>query len=164
VPTGGSVLDVACGSGRHVRWFAQRGCRVTGVDRDATALEPLREFGEMVVADIEHGPWPFAGRRFDAVIVTNYLWRALLPAIVDSVGTVLIYETFAQGNERYGRPSNPDFLLRPGELLAATAGLRVVAYEEGELDEPQRVVQRVTAMREAGTMPKLESLGCKENP
>ncbi|HEV8315163.1 MAG TPA: hypothetical protein VGQ23_19040, partial [Burkholderiaceae bacterium] len=66
--------------------------------------------------------------------------------------------------ERYGRPSNPDFLLRPGELLAATAGLRVVAYEEGELDEPQRVVQRVTAMREAGTMPKLESLGCKENP
>ena len=94
------MLDVACGSGRHVRWFAQRGCRVTGVDRDAAAIESLREFGEMVVADIEHGPWPFAGRRFDAVIVTNYLWRPLLPAIVDSVGTVLIYETFAQGNER----------------------------------------------------------------
>jgi SAM-dependent methyltransferase len=164
VPEGGSVLDVACGSGRHVRWFAERGCRVTGVDRDAAAIESLREFGEMVVADIEHGPWPFAGRRFDAVIVTNYLWRPLLPAIVDSVGTLLIYETFAQGNERYGRPSNPDFLLRPGELLAATAGLRVVAYEEGYLDSPPRIVQRVTAVRQGAMAPKLESLGCKENP
>ena len=158
------MLDVACGSGRHVRWFAQRGCRVTGVDRDAAALEPLREFGEMVVADIENGPWPFAGRRFDAVVVTNYLWRPLLPAIVDSVGTVLIYETFAQGNERYGRPSNPDFLLRPGELLEAAAGLRIVAYEEGELDAPQRVVQRLSAVRQSTLAPRLESPGCKENP
>ena len=158
------MLDVACGSGRHVRWFAQRGCRVTGVDRDAAAIESLREFGEMVVADIEHGPWPFTGRRFDAVIVTNYLWRPLLPAIIDSVGTLLIYETFAQGNERYGRPSNPDFLLRPGELLAATAGLSVVGYEEGYLDSPPRIVQRVTAMRQGAMARKLESLGCKENP
>lgn len=164
VPAGASVLDVACGSGRHARWFAQRGCRVTGVDRDAASIEPLREFGEMVVADIENGPWPFAGRRFDAVVVTNYLWRPLLPAIVDCVGGLLIYETFAQGNERFGRPSNPDFLLRPAELLAACGGLRIVAYEEGRLDEPPRLVQRVTALREPAPVPTLESLGCKENP
>ena len=115
-----SVLDVACGSGRHVRWFAQRGCRVTGVDRDALALQALEETAEAVVADIEHGPWPFAGRRFDAVVVTNYLWRDLLPTLVASVaeGGVLIYETFSAGNETVGRPSNPVFLLRPGELLA----------------------------------------------
>lgn len=151
VREGASVLDVACGSGRHLRWFAQRGCRVTGVDRDAAAIEPLRALGEIVVADIENGPWPFAGRRFDAVVVTNYLWRPLLPAIVDSVaeGGVLIYETFAAGNETVGKPSRPDFLLRPGELLQAAAGLRVVAYEDGFLAEPERYLQRLAAVREA---------------
>jgi SAM-dependent methyltransferase len=151
VPAGATVLDVACGSGRHVRWFAQRGCRVTGVDRDAAAIEPLRELAEMVVADIEHGPWPFTGRRFDAVVVTNYLWRALLPVVVDSVadGGVLFYETFADGNQTVGKPSNPDFLLRPGELLQAAAGLRVVAYEDGFIEAPPRFVQRITAMRAA---------------
>ncbi|TXC65839.1 class I SAM-dependent methyltransferase [Piscinibacter aquaticus] len=151
VRDGATVLDVACGSGRHLRWFAQRGCRVTGVDRDAAAVEPLQSLGEIVVADIENGPWPFAGRRFDAVIVTNYLWRPLLPAIVDSVaeGGVLIYETFAAGNETVGKPSRPDFLLRPGELLAAAASLRVVAYEDGFLAEPERFAQRIAAVREA---------------
>jgi SAM-dependent methyltransferase len=149
VPQGGTVLDVACGSGRHVRWFAERSCQVSGVDRDAAAVEPLRALAEIVVADIETGPWPFAGRRFDAVIVTNYLWRALLPAIVDSVaeGGVLIYETFADGNQTVGKPSNPDFLLRPGELLHAARGLRVVAYEDGFVDAPERFVQRMTAVR-----------------
>jgi len=150
VPAGASVLDVACGSGRHVRWFADRGCRVTGVDRDAAALATVAEVAETVVADIENGPWPFAGRRFAAVVVTNYLWRPLLPAIVEAVdeGGVLICETFARGNETVGRPSNPDFLLRPGELLQAAGSLRVVAYEDGFLSAPERFVQRIAAVRE----------------
>ena len=156
VPSGASVLDVACGSGRHLRWFAQRGCSVTGVDRDAAALEPLRALGEIIVADIENGPWPLAGRRFDAVVVTNYLWRPLLPAIVECVapGGVLLYETFATGNETVGKPSRPDFLLQPGELLRAAAGLRIVAYEDGFLDAPARFVQRIAAVAAAGGQPR----------
>ena len=147
------VLDVACGSGRHLRWFAQRGCRVTGIDRDAAALEASRNSGaELIRTDIENGPWPLPQRRFDAVVVTNYLWRALLPQIIESVdaGGVLIYETFALGNERYGKPSNPDFLLRPGELLTLVQGLRVVAFEDGFATSPERCVQRIAAVREAG--------------
>jgi SAM-dependent methyltransferase len=146
-----SVLDVACGSGRHVRWFAARGCRVTAVDRDASALAGLDAIAETCMADIEGAAWPLPGRRFDAVVVTNYLWRALLPTIVASVaeGGVLIYETFSAGNASVGKPSNPLFLLQPGELLAATAGLRVVAFEDGFLDDPARFVQRIVAVREA---------------
>ena len=149
VPAGGAVLDVACGQGRHLRWFAGRGHPVTGVDRSAEAIATVTSLGEAVVADIENGPWPFAGRRFAGVVVTNYLWRALLPVIVDSVapGGVLLYETFAAGNETVGKPSRPDFLLQPGELLAACAGLRVVAYEDGFLDAPERFVQRIAAVR-----------------
>ncbi len=151
VPAGASVLDVACGSGRHVHWFHQRGCRVTCVDRDEAALQPLRAIAEVLVADIEAGPWPLPSRRFDAVIVTNYLWRELLPTLVASVadGGMLIYETFAVGNQSVGKPSNPQFLLRPGELLAATAGLRVVAFEDGFAVEPERFIQRIAAVREA---------------
>ena len=156
---GSSVLDVACGSGRHARWLAHQGMRVTGVDRDAQALEAIRAAGELqthnppgelLVADLESGPWPLAGRRFDAVVVTNYLWRPLLPTLVDSVadGGLLIYETFGAGNGRFGRPSRPEFLLQPGELLAATAGLRVLGYEDGYLDHPPRLVQRICARRE----------------
>jgi SAM-dependent methyltransferase len=159
IAPGATVLDVACGAGRHLRWFAQQGARVTGVDRDVNALRALTGVGELVVADIEAGPWPFAGRRFDAVVVTNYLWRERLPDVVASVGPggVLIYETFAAGNETVGRPSNPAFLLRPGELLQVVAGLRVVAYEEGFEPDPPRFVQRIVAVRDdssPGTPPR----------
>lgn len=150
VASGASVLDVACGSGRHLRWFAQRGCRVTGVDRDAAAVEPLRAIAELLVADIENGPWPLAGRTFAAVVVTNYLWRPLLPTLLASVapGGVLLYETFADGNQTVGKPSRPDFLLHPGELLHVAEGLRIVAYEDGFLGDPDRYVQRLAAVRE----------------
>ncbi|AVS76304.1 class I SAM-dependent methyltransferase [Paracidovorax cattleyae] len=151
LPPRGHVLDVACGSGRHLRWLHARGHAVTGVDRSAEAIAPLAPLGEMVHADIEQGRWPFAGRRFDAVVVTNYLWRPLLPAIAASVapGGVLLYETFAHGNGTVGRPSRPEFLLEPGELLGAFPGLRVIAYEDGFLPSPERFVQRLAAVREA---------------
>jgi len=150
LPAGGTVLDLACGRGRHVRWLSERGFRVTAIDRDADAVKPLESMAEVMVADIENGPWPLAGRRFDGVLVTNYLWRPLLPAIVESVapGGVLLYETFATGNETLGRPSRPDFLLQPGELLRAADGLAVVAYECGRLDDPARFVQRIAATRD----------------
>lgn len=156
VPDGGSVLDVACGSGRHMEWFAGRGHAVTGVDRSEDALRTAGAFGSTLRADIEGGPWPFEGQHFDAVVVTNYLWRARLPDIVAAVapGGVLLYETFAAGNETIGKPSRADFLLQPGELIAASTGLRVVAFEDGyenfeggRLDAPARFVQRIAALR-----------------
>ena len=145
-----TVLDVACGSGRHVRWFASRGCKVTGIDRDGAALDPLRGIAEVIAADIEGGPWPLAGRRFNAIVCTNYLWRPLLPTLIDTLsnGGVLLYETFAVGNETVGKPSNPAFLLRPGELLEALGGLRVIGYEDGFIEVPARFVQRVVAVRD----------------
>lgn len=153
VAPGAPVLDVACGSGRHMRWFAQLGHPVTGVDRDAHALAAARAWGEVIEADIESGPWPLPGRRFGAVVVTHYLWRPLLPTLVGSVapGGVLLYETFATGNETVGKPSRPDFLLQPGELLRAAAGLRIVAYEDGFLTDPERYVQRLAAVRETAS-------------
>jgi SAM-dependent methyltransferase len=159
VPQGASVLDVACGHGRHTKFFAARGCKVTAVDRDAQALESLRGIAETLEADIENGPWPFAARKFDAVVVTNYLWRPLLPAIVDCVapGGVLLYETFAAGNEKFGKPSRPDFLLQPGELLQACAALDVVAYEHGRLEDPTRIVQRIAACGKTRAIAPLES-------
>lgn len=156
VPRGGGVLDLACGTGRHMHWFATRGHAVCGVDRlpDAlAALAPLVAEGraETLLADIEASAWPLAGRVFDAVVVTNYLWRPLWPHILASIapGGVLIYETFAQGNESVGKPSRADFLLRPGELLQACDSLRVVAFEDGFLDAPARFVQRIAAVRAA---------------
>ncbi len=149
-PPGGAVLDVACGSGRHLRWFKERGHPVRGVDRSPEAVEPPAGLGRVLLADIENGPWPFAGECYGAVIVTNYLWHPLLPDIVAAVapGGVLIYETFAAGNETVGKPARSDFLLAPGELLAVCAGLRVVAYEDGFMDAPERFVQRIAAVRE----------------
>lgn len=154
VPTGGTVLDVAAGAGRHARLFARRGCRVTAIDRDGETLGALAgEAGiETITADLENGSaWPLAGRSFDAVIVVNYLHRPLLAALCDAVapGGLLIYETFAMGNEAFGKPRNPDFLLRDGELLEAVSGhLRVIAYEHGKQDAPRpAVVQRVCARR-----------------
>jgi SAM-dependent methyltransferase len=148
VAPGGTVLDVACGSGRHLRWFAERGHTVTGVDRDPVALSQTAEHGEAIAADIENGPWPLGERQFDAVVVTNYLWRPLWPQLLASVkpGGVLIYETFAHGQASVGRPSRPEFLLQPGELLRVCAEWHTVAYEHGVLSEPTRFVQRIVAM------------------
>lgn len=154
IPAGGTVLDVACGSGRHVRWLAARGWKVTGVDRDASALETLRDCGDMLVADLEDGsPWPLGGRAFDGVVVTHYLWRPLMPNLLRAVapGGVLIYETFGTAQALIGRPSRPEFLLQPGELLRSASGLRVVAYEDGLLEGPRRAVQRICAVRELAT-------------
>jgi len=149
IPPGATVLDLACGSGRHLTWLAAQGFRLTGVDRDEVAVAPLRALAEIVVADIEGGPWPLAGRTFDVVLVTNYLWRTLLPTVVASVaeGGLLIYETFAEGQQTVGKPSRPDFLLQPGELLTACASLQVLAYEDGFLSKPDRFVQRIVAVR-----------------
>jgi SAM-dependent methyltransferase len=149
---GGEVLDLACGAGRHARYLAAQGFEVCAVDRD-TALFPGPPAGVTLVgADLEAGPWPFAGRRFDAIVATNYLHRPLLHVLVDSLepGGVLVYETFARGNERFGKPSNPDFLLAPGELLEAVRGrLRVVAYEDLVVTAPRpAAVQRLCARRE----------------
>jgi SAM-dependent methyltransferase len=147
------VLDVACGAGRHMRFLSALEHTAVGVDRNPEAVALAQMHGEVTCADIENGPWPFAGQTFGAVVVTHYLWRALLPQIVRSVapGGVLIYETFAAGNERVGKPSRPDFLLQPGELLQATAGLRTVAYEDGFEPSPERFVQRIVAVRELPT-------------
>jgi len=155
VPAGGRVLDVACGAGRHTRYFLDLGHPVTAVDIDISGMVELagRPGLKLVVADLESGaPWPFAGETFAAVVVTNYLYRPILARLVEAVGWggLLLYETFALGNERFGRPRNPDFLLRPGELLAVTApNLRVIAYEDLIVDEPRpAAIQRIAARRE----------------
>lgn len=151
VPAAGAVLDLACGGGRHARLFLERGHKVTAVDIDVSGVADLKADprAEILAADLENAPWPLAGRRFAGVVVTNYLWRPLMPLIVAAVapGGALIYETFARGNERFGKPSNPDFLLQDGELLRAAEGrLRVVAYECLEVAEPRpAVVQRIAA-------------------
>jgi SAM-dependent methyltransferase len=149
------VLDLACGAGRHTRLFLARGHPVVAVDLDVSGIADLAgTLGlEVLRADLEGGaPFPLAGRRFEGVVVTNYLHRPILPDVVGAVapGGVLIYETFARGQERFGLPTNPDFLLRPGELLEAVRGrLRVVAYEDVVLDDPRpAAVQRICAVRE----------------
>jgi SAM-dependent methyltransferase len=140
----GPVLDVASGAGRHARLFAGRGMEVVAVDRDEQVIPGVK----FVRADLEDGsPWPFAGQRFGAIVVTNYLHRPLLPAIAAALAEegVLIYETFMAGNERFGKPSNPNFLLRPGELLQAFGALKPVAFEQGTTGNA--VVQRICAIR-----------------
>jgi SAM-dependent methyltransferase len=153
IPAGGPVLDLAAGGGRHTRFLVGRGHPAVAVDRDVTGLADLQTSPAVTIlaADLEDGrPWPLGDRRFAGVVVTNYLHRPLLPAIVAAVapGGCLIYETFAAGNERLGKPSNPDFLLRPGELLEAVRGrLTVLAYENLAVSEPRpALVQRIAAV------------------
>lgn len=156
VPAGGTVLDVACGHGRHMHWFARQGHPVLGIDRDAEALTVASTFGPTLQADLEGGPWPLPGegtaappRTFAGVVVTHYLWRPLLATLVQSVAPsgALIYETFGSGQESVGRPSRPEFLLQPGELLRVCQSLHVVAYECGFLEGPERFMQRIAAVR-----------------
>ena len=146
------MLDVAAGSGRHARWLAARGLRVDALDRDAEALATLAGVAGVTphCADLENVPWPCERAAYAGVVVTNYLHRPLFPDLIAALapGGVLIYETFAAGNERFGKPSNPAFLLKPGELLEAIRGrLHVVAYEDLEVDDPKpAMMQRICAI------------------
>lgn len=152
VPAGGRVLDLACGSGRHARYLATRGHPVEAVDRDPTMLAKLAGIPGVTTccADLEGGSWPYEGERFMGIVVTNYLHRPLFPHLLAALAPegVLIYETFAAGNERHGRPSNPAFLLKPGELLDWVRGrLKVLAYEDLYVADPKpAVVQRICAV------------------
>ncbi len=149
IRTGGQVLDLACGAGRNARWLARQGWQVEAVDRDAQALDLLRGQENVHVrqADLEQEPWPYAGRSFDGIVVCRYLHRPLLPLLLDCLAQqgVLIYETFMLGQELYGRPTNPDFLLKENELLDYFGNiLEVVAFEQGVFNEPEpRVLQRI---------------------
>jgi SAM-dependent methyltransferase len=156
IKSGGDVLDLACGRGRHSLLLHAAGYRVEAVDRDADALAGISVRAPGIsarAADLESGPWPFSGRCFDGIVVTNYLFRPLFPQLLDALAEdgVLIYETFMAGNERFGKPSNPEFLLRPGELLDVVRGrLAVVAFEQGEVSTPRpAVVQRLCATKRA---------------
>lgn len=152
VRPGGTALDLACGGGRHARFLAGRGHPVVAVDRDPQALAGLSGAPGVtaVRADLEGGPWPFPGRAFDAIVVTNYLHRPLFAAIRDALaeGGTLVYETFMRGHERYGKPANPAFLLEAGELLAAFGALTVIAFEQGVTSAPApAVIQRLCAVK-----------------
>lgn len=163
VPHGARVLDVAAGGGRHARYFAERGARVVAVDADAGALAAMTGQSAITTcrADLEAGPWPLQDERFDAVIVVNYLHRPLFPRLRAALAPdgVLLYQTFAMGNEAFGRPSNPDFLLCPGELLSLAMlppdPLTIVAFEQGLVTEGGRraVVQRLAAIGPARAWP-----------
>lgn len=156
IRAGGTVLDVACGAGRNARWLAARGWRVEAVDRDAAALAALQGTEERVTtrqADLEGAPWPYSGRKFEGIVVCRYLHRPLLPLLAENLADdgVLIYETFMAGQEKFGCPQNPDFLLRPNELLQNFWDtLRVVAFEQGIAPFPQpAAIQRICAVRGA---------------
>lgn len=153
IAAGGTVLDLACGQGRHARYLAGLGYRVEAVDCDGAALAALAGVAGVSThcVDLEGAPWPYHAGRFDGIVVTNYLHRPLMPVMLDALGpgAVLIYETFASGNEKRGRPSNPEFLLRPGELLQTVEGrLSVLAFEQGLVERPKpAVIQRICAAR-----------------
>jgi SAM-dependent methyltransferase len=160
IPRGARVLDVACGGGRHARVLAARGCRVLAIDRDAAALASLANVTgvETRALDLEGGAWPLPGERFDAIVVVNYLHRPLFPHLLAALAAdgVLLYETFARGNEAYGRPTNPDFLLVRDELLQRIRErLVVVAFEQGRVTAPGRdaVIQRLAAIGTARAWP-----------
>lgn len=149
---GGAVLDLACGGGRHARLLARMGFEVCAVDRDPALFQDPPSGVELRAADLEADAWPFEARRFDGIVVTNYLHRPLLPRLVASLepGGLLVYETFARGNERFGKPSNPEYLLGPGELLEAVRGqLRVLAFEDLVVEAPRpAAVQRIAARQD----------------
>jgi SAM-dependent methyltransferase len=153
ITPGGAVLDLACGQGRHARWLAGQGYQVEAVDRDSAALAALAGVAGIAIrcVDLEISPWPYAADRFDGIVVASYLHRPLAPALVQALrpGGIFIYETFAVGNEKLGRPSNPEFLLRPGELLQWVIGqLQVLAFEQGLVGRPKpAVIQRICAVR-----------------
>lgn len=155
IPAGGRVLDLACGRGRHARFLASLGYLVEALDKDADALANLGDVAGIVTrhADLEGGPWPYFGHAFDGIVVTNYLHRPLMPSLLAALGEggVLIYETFMVGNERFGKPENPAFLLRSGELLDLMhRRFTVVAFEQGEVEEPRPgVIQRICVRRGA---------------
>jgi SAM-dependent methyltransferase len=151
IPAGQRVLDLACGGGRHARYLAAQGFRVDAVDRDLTQFVDVPEGVRLLAADLEGQPWPFKAETYAGAVVTNYLHRPLFPLLIDAlvVGGVLIYETFARGNEAFGRPTRAEFLLEPGELLRAMAGrCTVLAFEEGYIDTPKpAVLQRMAAIK-----------------
>jgi SAM-dependent methyltransferase len=156
------MLDVAAGRGRHARFFAQRGAHVTAVDVDAEALATLAGTPNVItrIADLERDRWPFAGEAFGAIVVTHYLHRPLLAHLLAALAPdgAFLYETFAAGNEAFGRPSNPAFLLRENELLDAVRDrLTIVAFEQGVITEHERraVVQRIAAVGRARRWPPL---------
>lgn len=160
IKPGGRVLDLACGSGRHVRFLQARGFQVTAVDLDITKVADLKDVTgvEIVQANLEDGsPWPLGSRKFDGVVVSNYLWRPLFPILINILdeGGVLIYETFAIGNEKYGKPSRPDFLLRPRELIEmVTPSLHIMSYEHGiEMAPKPSVRQRICAINDLQPRP-----------
>lgn len=164
ISPGGRVLDVACGGGRHARFLHSRGHPVTAIDIDLSRVQDLETHPhiECIEYDLEGRSWPLEGRRFAAVIVTNYLWRPLFPHLVDAVDAsgVLIYETFARGNARFGRPANPDHLLAPGELLEVVRGrLQIVAYEHGIVETPRpAAIERICAVKAPADPDGLASL------
>lgn len=154
IRSGGQVLDLACGNGRHARWLAANDWKVHAVDRNTAALARLQQLSNIstLVADLEKDHWPYSDHRFDGIVVSRYLHRPLLPRLIESlqVGGVLIYETFMDGNERFGRPQNPDFLLRSNELLKSfLPHLTIIAYQQGEHHTPgSAVMQRICAVFE----------------
>ena len=150
---GSHILDFACGKGRHTRWLMARGFQVTAVDINLSGIADLPEQKALtrLECDLEQGAWPFDAQSFDGIVVTNYLHRPALPHLLESltIGGVLLYDTFAVGNERFGKPSNPDFLLRPGELLERLAkNMKVLAYDHGPVAWPKPAIrQRLCAIR-----------------
>lgn len=154
------MLDLACGKGRHTRLFLERGNPVTAVDKDISHFGdiPDRTGLSAIEADLEAGPWPLQDRTFAGIVVTNYLHRPLMPHLIAALepGGILIYETFAAGNEAFGRPSNPDYLLGPGELLDVFSGFAVVAYEHGMVVRPNpAIIQHICARNAPGDHPPL---------
>ncbi len=172
LPPSSQILDLACGSGRHSRYLAQLGHHVLAVDRDVDALATLADIDgiDTLEADLENRPWPVFGRLFHGIVITNYLWRPLAPMVMASLepGGILIHETFMLGQEKLGRPSNPAFLLRSGELLdVVRQRLTVLAFEQGMVSEPRpAVIQRICAIRgEAGLLPSsvgIDQIPCHE--